>query len=337
VSVQALLPHRRAPATATARVRLLVLVLATAAAGTSAVGCAAPMQALDQRAALVTGSGSFELRFAEVDREAQRAVQRAMEAAAPGLARWGGLVVPVTVQVLPSHDALEHAVRRPGYGWLKAWARYEEVFVQSPRTWSLLGVRQRDLDELMLHELTHCVMYQRAADRDGWQRKRIPLWFREGMASHTAEQAYRWPTLEDLARFYASRPDADPVMHPEPLYQGESDIVYGAAHHAFGFLVRRYGEETVRTLLASMREGRTFPDAFEAVLGLSQEAFEREFRRYVTLGGFRSGRLRLRPGQRRPAMPAPPAAPPPIPSSTGPAPVTELAPPAAAARPTHQG
>src|SRR6185295_2154512 len=50
-----------------------------------------------------------------------------------------------------------------------------------------------DVDELMLHELTHCVMYQRSASAADWSRKRIPLWFREGMASVTASQSYRWP------------------------------------------------------------------------------------------------------------------------------------------------
>jgi hypothetical protein len=239
----------------------------------------------------VNASGTFALEYAGVDAGALEAVRRAMDAAAPGLARWGGLAEPVTVRVYPSHDALERAVGREGYGWLKAWARYDEVFLQSPRTWSLLGVRQRDLEELLLHELTHCVMYQRAAERGDWSRRRIPAWFREGMASETARQGYRWPSLEDLARFYEAQPGQDPLGAPAALYQGDSDIVYAAAHHAFGFLVRRYGEEGVRSLLAGMREGRTFPQAFERVLGLSQEAFERDFRRYVTLRGFRTGRL----------------------------------------------
>ena len=45
------------------------------------------------------------------------------------------------------------------------------------------------LNELLTHELTHCVMYQRAGTDLNWSLKGIPLWFREGMASVTAGMA----------------------------------------------------------------------------------------------------------------------------------------------------
>ena len=188
---------------------------------------------------------------------------------------------------------------RSGYGWLRAWARYDEVFVQSPRTWSLLGAGQRELDELMLHELTHCLMYQLAATPTGWARKRIPLWFREGMASYTAGQGGRWPSLEELARHLEKRPEDDLLRQADALYQDESDTVYGAAHQAFSFLVKRYGEQKVRELLWAMKRGPAFEPAFEAVVGVSEQAFLDDFTRYVRLRGFRPGRLE------RSAAPAP--------------------------------
>ncbi|MCI0572859.1 MAG: hypothetical protein L0Y66_19085 [Myxococcaceae bacterium] len=283
---------RRALAAASRLAPLAALLLLAAA------GCAAPIQALDQRDTLVVQGGTFEVRFAEVDRHAQEAVQRAMQAVVPELARWGGLRSPVTVRVLPSHEALEVESHREGVGALKAYALFDVVLVQSPRTWGLplLGPPQRELERLLLHELTHCVLFQQsAARREDVAAKAIAFWFREGMASDTAREASRYASLEDLARFYDDHPGVNPLSPDVELYRREHDVVYGAAHHAFTFLVRRYGEDAVRAMMASMRGGRTFAEAFQDVIGLTREAFESEFRRYVTLRGFRSGRLKAGP------------------------------------------
>ncbi|MBF5041401.1 hypothetical protein FGE12_03305 [Aggregicoccus sp. 17bor-14] len=255
-------------------------------------GCATSTPELRGHLAARTAVGQFQLAYAQGDDEATAQVREALERAGPRLARWGALDEPVQVQVLPSHRALEHAVDRSGYGWLRAWARYDEVFVQSPSTWYLGSAAQREVNELMLHELTHCLMYQLAASRLSWSRKRIPLWFREGMASYTAEQGSRWASLEDLARHLESSPGEDPLRAGDELYRDESDLVYGAAHQAFTFLVLRYGEPRVRALLAEMKRGPTFPEAFASVVGLPVDSFLQDFLRYVRLRGFRPGRLR---------------------------------------------
>src|SRR5262249_42262530 len=152
-------------------------------------------------------------------------------------------------------ERLEEVVSRSGYDWLRAWARYDEVIVQSPSTWGASSARQKDVDELLLHELTHCLMYQRAGTAEDWRKREIPLWFREGMASVTAEQTYRWMALEDLAQFYEAHPEQDPVTDPDSLYQEQNQVVYGAAHHAFAFLLQRYGEGGVHKTLDAMFKG----------------------------------------------------------------------------------
>lgn len=253
-------------------------------------GCASPISGLKERSALLTNAGPVTIEYATGDESGARKVTQAIQNAAPRLSRWGGLRENVKVRVMPTHALLEDAVNRHGYAWLRAWARYDEVFIQTPRTWSIFGASQSDVDELMLHELTHCVMYQSAATRTNWTRKQIPLWFREGMASVTAKQGYRWPSLEDVARYYDAHPTRDPVGDPEALYQRDNDIVYGAAHHAFNFLVKRYGEDRVRRVLGNMADGTTFPEAFEAAIGVSPEMLTADFKRYVRLRGFRGGR-----------------------------------------------
>ncbi len=273
------------PRPSTAGSMLLAAALAT--------GCATPLENLRARQSLTTGAGRFAVHFAEHDKGSDKVVERALREVSPQLTRWGGLKEPVKVHVLPDHEQLEQAVDKSGFRWLRAWARYNEVFVQSPRTWSFFGATQQEVNETLLHELTHSVMYQQAGTLTTWRRKEIPIWFREGMASYSANQGYRWPTLEDLAQYYASHPGgADPVGAAPELYQRESDIVYGAAHHAFSFLVKRYGEDAVRKILGAMSRGQVFPDAFTEAVGIPARAFTGDFQRYVRTRAFRGGRMR---------------------------------------------
>jgi hypothetical protein len=240
--------------------------------------CAAPRPSaapeLDHAAQLDTRAGGFRLEYADADRDAVVHVQRAVQRAAPALSRWGTLEETVVVRVMPDHAALELAADRPGYAWLRAWARYDEVLLQSPRTWGLAGARPGALDEVVLHELTHCLMYQLASDRLSWGYKRIPLWFREGMASVTARQGYRWPGRAELARFVRERPGVDPLGAPESLYRDDADVVYGAAHHAFEAFLTRFGEGAVRRVLDDMAQGPDFDSAFEGVFEVTRSQFE---------------------------------------------------------------
>jgi hypothetical protein len=238
-----------------------------------------------------TEVGTFRLESPPSDTTSVAMIRTAIEKAGPRLARWGKLHEPVRVRIHADHTALEQAARRSGYVWLRAWTRYDVVEVQAPETWSPLPATQPDLDEILLHELTHAVMYQVAGDLGGSRQKKIPGWFREGMASYTAKQGYRWPTLEQLARTLEEHPAWEPLMRPDPLYRDQMPVAYGAAHHAFTFLVGRYGEDTVRALLAEMSRGPDFPAAFTATVGLPPEAFLRDFTRYLRLRGFKGGRL----------------------------------------------
>jgi hypothetical protein len=287
--------------------RLLLLVLALGA------GCAPRLAALgDPRTEAVTvGEAQVRIRSWPEDAGAAAQVARAVRLAVPRTARWGGLDVPVVITIHPTHAALETAARRPGYDWLRAWARFNSIDLQSPATWGFFGASDAQVVELLTHELTHCVMYQRAAAEWTWSLKGIPLWFREGMASVTAGQGARRGTLEDLWRFYEQglladgagdgeagrgaarvraarglRSDGDPLADPEPLYQERSEVVYGAAHHAFGFLVDRYGEGRVRETLERLRGGAAFPRAFQESFGISEAEFDADFRRYVLWQGW---------------------------------------------------
>lgn len=254
--------------------------------------CATHLPALQRREEVSTAVGNFALDFSEADASVVERLSQGVDGAAQAIGRWGQLRSAVKIEVLPTHELLEEAVDRQGYDWLKAWARYDEVFLQSPRTWGLIVPRQAEVTELLTHELTHCMMYQQSSDRLSWSQKEFPLWFREGMASYTAGQAYRWPTLEELARFLQAHPKDDPIRRPEELYKGESDVVYSAAHHAFAYLVQRQGEAGVRAILHAMRPGPHFSEAFEQVTGVRIDEFTAEFRRYLEEHGAAGARAK---------------------------------------------
>ena len=276
-------------------------------------GCAPRLsgESTPRRETIRVGEARIELVSWPEDARAARQVARAVAVALPRTSRWGGLEVPVTITLHPTHAALEAAARRPGYEWLRAWARYGSIELQSPATWGFFGASDAQVVELLTHELTHCVMYQRAAAEWTWSWKGIPLWFREGMASVTAGQGAKRGSLEDLWRFYeqglaadgagdgepgrgaardraarGQRPDGDPLADPEPLYQERSHVVYGAAHHAFVFLVERYGEARVGETLERMRSGAPFGRAFKESFGISEAEFGADFRRYLLWQGW---------------------------------------------------
>jgi len=290
-------------------VKLLLVSLAVALSSGCALRAHAALQGEDDRLDTVEIAGQV-IRIHYEDARAAAQVRRSLERALPRANRWGKLEREITITIHPSHAALEEAVHLPGYGWLRAWARYQMIDLQSPRTWSLLGADDAELDELLTHELTHCVMYQAAAGEWTWPHKGIPLWFQEGMASVTAEQGHRRKSLAELWDYYAKTvavpgagdgfpvaiaraargyvsQDGDPVTDPEPLRQEHADIVYGAAHRTFEFLLERYGEARVRATMASMRQGRSFEKAFAESFGISEAAFASEFRRFVLWKGWR--------------------------------------------------
>jgi len=264
---------------------------------------------------VVLGEARFRLVYWPEDEAVAAQVKLALAEAAPKVARWGGLTQQVSVTIHPTHEAIDAAVGQKGFEWLRAWARYDSIELQSPATWGPLGWRvfggsDRQVAELLAHELTHCAMYQRGAGEWSWSYKGFPSWFSEGMASVTAGQGYKRIGPERLWRFYEARlplagaaegisgararastgrlsEDGDPLSNPGPLFRDSYDEVYGAAHLAFEFLLRRYGEARVRDLLERMRGGLLFPEAFEKAFGLPVKAFEDDVRRSVVWQGWR--------------------------------------------------
>ena len=253
-------------------------------------GCKGPLGSLRVETPLTFSGQRFTLKSDGRSTADRQLLERALEKATPGLARWGGLEMPVTVYLLSTHQDLEAAVHRPGFGWLRAWARYDDVIFQAPSTWTNAPWV---VEQLVLHELTHCLLFQRSGTRETWLEKKIPLWFREGMAISNAGQAQLYPSLEDSALWLVRNPTLDAFRDGEALSEGQSAEMYGLALHAFTFLERRYGADHIQALMKAMRKGSDFETAFDKTIGLPVARFQKDFENYLRLRAFR--------GIRRPA------------------------------------
>jgi hypothetical protein len=221
----------------------------------------------------------FEVLYTGADAQEVPRIEQGLLIAGTRVARWGSFREGVFIHVLPDHAALEEAVDRHGYPWLRAWSFGDQVLLQSPRSWTCDAPPQDDdVTELLTHELTHALMYQlmqRGTD-PSWAAEEPPLWFREGMASVTADQGKRRLAAEELAEWVADHPGADLLRPDSELYRDEKEAVYGAAHRAFDLLVRVAGDEAIRELLQRVSAGASFADAFRSATGHALADFEHE-------------------------------------------------------------
>ncbi|HEY6907742.1 MAG TPA: hypothetical protein VI356_00115 [Myxococcales bacterium] len=227
-----------------------------------------------------------EVLYTPADAAEAEDLRKLLLEAGPQLSRWGSFRQGITLRVLPDHEAFEAAANRRGYPWLRAWTFPDQVLLQSPRSWSAQPGPARDQDvlELLVHELTHALMYQLMEPARGpvWSVEEPPAWFREGMASVTAGQEHLRLPREELARWAAAHPDAD-LLHPsEELYRTCGGTVYAAAHRAFELLLATSGEGSVRDLLQRISQGAPFSEAFLRATGRPLAQFEND----VVRGGF---------------------------------------------------
>ncbi len=235
-------------------------------------GCAhvprSPPRWLETTTASARGDSSIEVRYTPPDEGAAEQVRAALRVAVPIAERWGALPRHVTITIHPTHEALEAAARRPGYGWLRAWARVDTIELQSTRTWSHGRATGEQITQLLVHELTHCATYL-ALGGDLRAARSVPSWFWEGMATTNAGQRF------DAAN---ARSAADGSLTPTmaALQVTAPPPIYPAADHAFRRLIERYGVQRIRQVLAATRDGTDFRGAFREVIGVDLEVFEEE-------------------------------------------------------------
>ena len=229
------------------------------------------------------------MEYAARDEYWGRRVMEVAQKAAARLTEWGPFLEDVTIRIHPDHDSLEKAVGRHGYPWLRGWSSYRMIQLQSPRTWR--EETRQDFKELIAHELVHVLMYQTMATEKDWFRLRVPIWFREGMASVISEQQSRRGERTHLRAYYLSENYLfDPLTEAEALYQEEPGVVYAAAHHLFSDLLKEYGREKIMDCLHRMRAQQVdFRTAFRETFGVSSLGYAERWRDELVFQGAADG------------------------------------------------
>ena len=213
----------------------------------------------------------FQVFYQKADAAQMQRLRSELTSVAPRLSRWGTFRQGVVIQVHPDHAALEESVNRHGYPWLRGWAYQDQIQIESPG-----GLSEAQLRELLVHELTHSLMFQLMAQSDEWSVDPPPVWFSEGMASVTAGQGYRRMPPVELLRWTEAHPGVDLLNPNATLYRDEGDAVYAAAHRAFEVLLGLVGDEGVRKILRGVSRGEEFSQAFAHATGYKLADFEHE-------------------------------------------------------------
>ena len=207
-----------------------------------------------------------------------RLVHDALLAAGPQLGAFGPLRQPTTITLQPDQATIGARAGLVNSPWLRAWATYSDIELQTPSSWQG-PARREHLLTLLVHELTHLAMYQRAGNRADWHRKPLPFWFREGLACYVAGLGDNRFSRERLQAFYLS-PDypGDPILEGESLVLSHPREVYAASYYFMQALVERFGRACIGDVLDHIRAGEGFLEAWQNGTGTPFAAVLAEWR-----------------------------------------------------------
>jgi len=185
------------------------------------------------------------------------------------LARWGKFSRPVHLTSAADRSDLSQHCQLPWHNTVRGLATLDNLKVLQPRLW--LGVQgPRALEELLLHELAHVLLFQRASAADATAMPYFPTWFREGMATLVAEGPPEARWRRDLAHHAQLDllADAD-----DELIALHGDAAYQHAAILFAAWMDRFGSSGLAAVCREMRKGHSFAAAHFKACELSDRAF----------------------------------------------------------------
>ncbi|MBN2530596.1 MAG: hypothetical protein JXR76_29685 [Deltaproteobacteria bacterium] len=182
-------------------------------------------------------------------------------------------VAPITIRVV-SHPSDMHRLAPPGTSlplWSGAVAFPTQNLVMLPLQ-RMDGGPSEDLEVTLVHEISHVAF--RAASGGAV----TPRWFSEGVAILQSEgssfhrsQSIWWASLIDDIR-----PLKEIEKYPEGAKSAEQ--AYAQAADFTTFLIEREGWNGIRFLLAAIRDGSSFDDAFRQSYGQNVNRLEKKWR-----------------------------------------------------------
>jgi len=185
------------------------------------------------------------------------------------------------IVIYPSRESLSRS-----FGWAADesamgvyWAGV--IRVLSPSAWVYADSSEEletvfEIQGPVAHEMTHLMV-------DYMTHGNYTRWFTEGISQYVEVKVtgYR---AEDLL-----------IEHPDELYPfdrmdrgfdnlPDQGMAYFQSLQAVSYLANKYGEDSIRKVLDKLGQGFTMDASFKAVLGISMDGFENEFKTWVVSG-----------------------------------------------------
>jgi len=162
--------------------------------------------------------------------------------------------------------------RVPNWAGGVAFPREWRVIVKAP----VFFGRGVPLEVLTAHEITHILLHQVVAD------EYLPRWFEEGVCiTLSGEQrsgSLRLVFRAVLADRLIPLPRVDDVLR---FSAQDAELAYAEAGIAVRLMVDYFSWYNIRRMLAKIRDGTDFEDAFEAATGYNYEDWQIEWFSYM--------------------------------------------------------
>ena len=190
------------------------------------------------------------------------------------------LTVPVQVEAYPDHE--DFAVRTmgmPGLGALGVTFGYI-VAMDSP---SGRPPGSFHWDSTMWHELSHVFVLSMT-------KHRVPRWYTEGLAVHEETAASGAPDWGDRLDPHVIQAIKEKKLLPvaeldrgfiHPTYATQVVVSYYQAGKICDFISKKWGEPKLLELVHAFTGNSTTGEVIEKHLGMSPEAFDKEFMTYL--------------------------------------------------------
>jgi len=128
---------------------------------------------------------------------------------------------------------------------------------------------EKPLPAILRHEITHLVLYQAMKGRH------IPLWLNEGLAMYLSRE---WRPGEGFIvaknLLFNSLIPLDELNYRFPDQRDRASLAYQLSYSAVSYMVEKYGEDGLKSLLFSLMAGKGFPAALREELGVDFAAFQ---------------------------------------------------------------
>jgi len=155
------------------------------------------------------------------------------------------------------------------------YASASEVWL-SPRALRRIG--QRNLENVLTHELTHTCLYQAAGEK--WCHKQ-PYWFTVGLATFVGS-GHRDLSLLSAA-FHADRLPSLRALS-EPWWERSTSFertAYQCGHTIFEFIVHQHGSEVLKRIPLALSQGKRADAILLETTGMTYRQLEDGWRRFL--------------------------------------------------------